>query len=165
MLQRVSTKFRESSTKHGLLSHARSATFHESWGVIWQRCGILQSLSSRPFRTSARGTSDSMAEQREWSALRVRDTFLQYFKDRGHTFGTCISPCCTCEELNIREKISKTALSSELVKGLLRSQISISVSPSYIITTKRKHIEGEHGTRMSSNCYIHFRNNVRVADQ
>ena len=27
-------------------------------------------------------------EQHEWSAVRVRQTFLDYFKDNGHTFGT-----------------------------------------------------------------------------
>lgn len=26
-------------------------------------------------------------EKHEWGAVRVRDTFLSYFKDRGHTFG------------------------------------------------------------------------------
>jgi alanyl-tRNA synthetase len=31
-------------------------------------------------------------EKHEWGAQRVRDTFLEYFKERGHTFGACISP-------------------------------------------------------------------------
>jgi alanyl-tRNA synthetase len=26
-------------------------------------------------------------EKHEWGAQRVRDTFLEYFKERGHTFG------------------------------------------------------------------------------
>lgn len=26
-------------------------------------------------------------EKHEWGAVRVRDTFLNYFKERGHTFG------------------------------------------------------------------------------
>ena len=26
-------------------------------------------------------------EKHEWPAVRVRETFLEYFKERGHTFG------------------------------------------------------------------------------
>jgi alanyl-tRNA synthetase len=26
-------------------------------------------------------------EQHKWGAAKVRDTFLNYFKERGHTFG------------------------------------------------------------------------------
>lgn len=32
----------------------------------------------------------SSAETPEWSAQRVRDTFLKYFEERGHTFGTFV---------------------------------------------------------------------------
>jgi alanyl-tRNA synthetase len=32
-------------------------------------------------------------EQHEWGAARVRQTFLDYFKKNGHTFGA--SQCCT----------------------------------------------------------------------
>lgn len=28
-------------------------------------------------------------EQHEWGAVRVRQTFLDYFKKNGHTFGAC----------------------------------------------------------------------------
>lgn len=28
-----------------------------------------------------------VGEKHEWGAVRVRQTFLDYFKDRGHTFG------------------------------------------------------------------------------
>jgi alanyl-tRNA synthetase len=28
-------------------------------------------------------------EQHEWGAKRVRETFLEYFKKNGHTFGAC----------------------------------------------------------------------------
>jgi hypothetical protein len=31
-----------------------------------------------------------MADTQEWNALRVRETFLNYFKERGHTFGSSI---------------------------------------------------------------------------
>jgi alanyl-tRNA synthetase len=31
-------------------------------------------------------------EKHKWGAQRVRDTFLEYFKERGHTFGECNSP-------------------------------------------------------------------------
>lgn len=31
--------------------------------------------------------SSSTEKQQEWPAVRVRDTFLDYFKERGHTFG------------------------------------------------------------------------------
>jgi alanyl-tRNA synthetase len=29
-------------------------------------------------------------EQHEWGAAKVRQTFLDYFKKNGHTFGACI---------------------------------------------------------------------------
>jgi hypothetical protein len=31
--------------------------------------------------------SETVVEKHEWSAVRVRDTFLDYFKKNGHTFG------------------------------------------------------------------------------
>ena len=30
----------------------------------------------------------SQNAEEQWTALRVRETFLDYFKERGHTFGT-----------------------------------------------------------------------------
>lgn len=38
------------------------------------------------FRTVARMASDNGSGS-EWTAHRVRDTFLDYFKQNGHTFG------------------------------------------------------------------------------
>lgn len=32
-------------------------------------------------------------EKHEWGAVRVRQTFLDYFKERGHTFGAFPSQC------------------------------------------------------------------------
>lgn len=43
-----------------------------------------------PLRATRLRTSAAMAlhdEKHEWGATRVRDTFLDYFKERGHTFG------------------------------------------------------------------------------
>src|SRR4051812_20167054 len=40
---------------------------------------------TRGLRNTA--TMSLVDEKHEWGAARVRDTFLQYFKDRGHTFG------------------------------------------------------------------------------
>lgn len=37
---------------------------------------------------NAQAANMSLAEEKhEWSAARVRQTFLDYFKERGHTFG------------------------------------------------------------------------------
>ena len=32
-------------------------------------------------------------EQQQWAAANVRQTFLDYFKERGHTFGAFPSLC------------------------------------------------------------------------
>lgn len=39
----------------------------------------------RPHTTKS--TSTKMAPTREWTAEEVRDTFLKFFEERGHTFG------------------------------------------------------------------------------
>jgi alanyl-tRNA synthetase len=35
-------------------------------------------------------------EKHEWGAVRVRQTFIDYFKERGHEFGTLglVTPVC-----------------------------------------------------------------------
>ena len=43
-------------------------------------------LATPPPTTAARMASDTPTETPEWTAQRVRDTFLQFFEDRGHTF-------------------------------------------------------------------------------
>ena len=43
-----------------------------------------------PLTAAARATrmaSTAPTETPEWTAQRVRETFIKYFKDRGHTFG------------------------------------------------------------------------------
>jgi hypothetical protein len=37
--------------------------------------------------TAHRMASSASSEAPEWTAQKVRDTFLKYFEDRGHTFG------------------------------------------------------------------------------
>lgn len=36
---------------------------------------------------SPSSTMSLVDEKHEWGASKVRDTFINYFKDRGHTFG------------------------------------------------------------------------------
>jgi hypothetical protein len=44
--------------------------------------------SSAPRRIQFARTMASLTEEKhEWNAVRVRETFLDYFKERGHTFG------------------------------------------------------------------------------
>src|ERR1700761_8028113 len=57
-------------------------------------------LTGAPFRTTfskafsvlqfyrSRSMATLTEEKHEWSATRVRDTFIEYFKKNGHTFGT-----------------------------------------------------------------------------
>ena len=42
--------------------------------------------SIRPYR-QVRRFSMAESKSQQWTALQVRDTFLDYFKQRGHTFG------------------------------------------------------------------------------
>lgn len=54
--------------------------------------GLLHYIvDSRALQPSQIRTSTTMAslvdEQHEWNAVRVRQTFLDYFKENGHTFG------------------------------------------------------------------------------
>lgn len=82
---RVATKrVRECSTKHEVLSHLSKFTYSgeksSNKSDHFAIRVIRKSLSCRHYSTR-------MTEQNEWSAVRVRDTFLQYFKDNGHTFG------------------------------------------------------------------------------
>lgn len=39
---------------------------------------------------TTKSTSTKMAAPREWTAQEVRDTFLKFFEERGHTFGESI---------------------------------------------------------------------------
>ena len=45
---------------------------------------LLHGLSTT---TARRMDSTASYEASDWSAQKVRDTFLQFFEDRGHTFG------------------------------------------------------------------------------
>ncbi|KAJ5092235.1 hypothetical protein NUU61_007105 [Penicillium alfredii] len=47
---------------------------------------ILRPFHHRLIHTLSPPTSLRMASDREWTALRVRDTFLDFFKQNGHTF-------------------------------------------------------------------------------
>ena len=52
---------------------------------LFARTGQLaQQLSSV---STLRMASTASTEAPDWSAQKVRDTFLQFFQDRGHTFG------------------------------------------------------------------------------
>lgn len=64
----------------------------------YRRCSRRLHTNSRNLATQlqtplrARGTRTTAAmslvdEKHEWGATRVRDTFLNFFKERGHTFG------------------------------------------------------------------------------
>jgi hypothetical protein len=46
-------------------------------------------------RTSKMATITSN-EAPEWGAQKVRDTFLKFFEERGHTFGTSLLATCSC---------------------------------------------------------------------
>ena len=42
-------------------------------------------------------------EKHEWPATKVRDTFLEYFKERGHTFGRSLCNSCSDLPLHLSE--------------------------------------------------------------
>lgn len=47
---------------------------------------------------TTKSTSTKMAAPREWTAQEVRDTFLKFFEERGHTFGESVPfhhDCCS----------------------------------------------------------------------
>src|SRR4051794_39722654 len=48
---------------------------------------FLRYISTRNFNSSA-----AMGSQHEWSAHRVRKTFIDYFQGNGHTFGIASLP-------------------------------------------------------------------------
>lgn len=51
-------------------------------------------------------------QQTEWSAVKVRDTFLDYFKKNGHTFGTVkdlFALCPSCPSLGPSSPLSLAA--------------------------------------------------------
>src|SRR4051812_29967627 len=48
---------------------------------------LLPALSHAPFHSGLRTMASLVTEKHEWTAVRVRDTFLDYFKKNGHTFG------------------------------------------------------------------------------
>ena len=73
-------------------------------GAIWRGCGLthrpyaqlrylvteVRSTSTRPqqkLRAQLRNMGSVSEPPPEWSAERVRQTFLDYFKKNGHTFG------------------------------------------------------------------------------
>lgn len=49
----------------------------------------IYSTSLRDKRFYSGKMASPEGEQHEWSAVRVRNTFLDYFKKNGHTFGAC----------------------------------------------------------------------------
>lgn len=51
------------------------------------RVRVPRSKLATSYYTPSRMASTASTETPEWSAQRVRDTFLKYFEDRGHTFG------------------------------------------------------------------------------
>ena len=72
---------------------------------VWKSCGVALSheysrafysvnKANTPQGQRQQGRHFRMAttanEGEHWSAVRVRDTFLDYFKKNGHTFGECL---------------------------------------------------------------------------
>lgn len=76
------------------------------WKVIRSSCGVASHLNyaySRLFSKHPRtvisripftprqnfssSSASKMGSQEQWPAARVRETFLDYFKKNGHTFG------------------------------------------------------------------------------
>jgi hypothetical protein len=52
---------------------------------------------SLPLHGNAQAANMSLVEEKhEWGAVRVRQTFIDYFKERGHEFGTLglVTPVC-----------------------------------------------------------------------
>lgn len=79
-----------------------------------------KSLRHQNISTGERHYSRKMAslrgEQHEWSAVRVRNTFLDYFKNNGHTFGTCKKRIAKCSiERPQTNKKTATVPSSSVV--------------------------------------------------
>jgi len=53
----------------------------------------------RPHTTTS--PSLNMAPTREWTAQEVRDTFLKFFEERGHTFGESDASNTTCRPVHL----------------------------------------------------------------
>lgn len=55
----------------------------------------LKHFASRPFstsRTTTASTAATMSSQGEWTGVKVRQTFFDFFAERGHTIGKYASP-------------------------------------------------------------------------
>ena len=73
--------------KYGLSHTSRRAIIpHSKLFAYTSFCAFPSALLLSP---RLHATMASIVDQEhEWSAVRVRNTFLDYFKERGHTFGT-----------------------------------------------------------------------------
>ena len=63
------------------LRHRTTSDFSGSQSADLER---PLSLTTKQYRSTMGSVTD---EQPEWTALKVRNTFLDYFKKNGHTFG------------------------------------------------------------------------------
>ena len=75
----------------GDLGRAPSRFFHHRPPRAFGFQHPLQVPGSRHLSTP----SFKMSSNEQWPAVRVRDTFLDYFKNHGHTFGESIPPKVT----------------------------------------------------------------------
>jgi hypothetical protein len=84
--QTFSRASRLSQTGRRGLAHARTRRLPHRHTVPLQHTFAASFTTHTPL--SARAQAATMAnEQPQWAAAKVRQTFLDYFKDHGHTFG------------------------------------------------------------------------------
>ena len=58
-------------------------------------CISIYTRTSQYSRTMGSTSPPPLSKSHEWSAPRVRQTFLDYFQKKGHTFGMCIEYVAT----------------------------------------------------------------------
>jgi len=93
--QRIQPRSRNFETRHTLstTSTLRKPFTGQAYNLVPHRVSghTIGGFSSQLSFSSRRNMASLADEKHEWSAKRVRDTYLDYFKKNGHTFGVTAS--------------------------------------------------------------------------
>lgn len=85
---------------HSLVPHTRQILSKRPHSSIPRLCPISLNFnhsylgpktSSPVLGLRSQCTTAAMATTKQWTAQEVRDTFLNFFQEKGHTFGSCNS--------------------------------------------------------------------------
>ena len=76
------------TARNARLSHALSNLWSPNF--ILGKTAALKTTQDCKRARRASSMASLVDEQHEWNAVRVRQTFLDYFKKNGHTFGTAV---------------------------------------------------------------------------